>query len=136
MWLLLLGSRRLILLLLVEHPLVNLTLRGLGLRLRDPVLSWLVLGALLVRLQRLGEDLAAWGRLARVLSHLQLFNAFDDLDTVEAHFDPEVLLKVCFSYMIDDLSIDSDVLCKHLQLLIELETKKSWMNSIRKRTIV
>ena len=37
---------------------------------------------------------------------------------MQAHFDPEVLLKVCFSDMIDDLSIDSDILCKHLQLLI------------------
>ena len=37
---------------------------------------------------------------------------------MQAHFDPEVLLKVCFGYMIDDLSIDSDILCKHLQLLI------------------
>ena len=54
----------LILLLLVEHPLVNLTLRGLSLWLRDPMLSRLVLGAQLVRLQRLGEDLATWGRLA------------------------------------------------------------------------
>ena len=41
----------LILLLLIEHPLVYLTLRSLSLLLRDPMLSWLVLSALLVRLQ-------------------------------------------------------------------------------------
>ena len=37
---------------------------------------------------------------------------------MQAHFDPEVLLKVRFSDMIDDLSIDSDILCKNLQLSI------------------
>ena len=45
-------------------------------------------------------------------------DAFDDFDAMQAHFYPEVLLQVHLSDVIDDLSIDSNLLCKQIFTII------------------
>lgn len=44
-----------------------------------------------------------------MLTLLQLLDAFNDLDSVEAHRDAEVLLKVRVTHELHELSIDSNL---------------------------
>jgi hypothetical protein len=47
---------------------------------------------------------------SRLLFALKFFNSFDDLDSMEPDFDPKILFKVCVCHMVNDLSVNSDVL--------------------------
>ena len=49
-------------------------------------------------------------RLSRSFSHLELLYPFDNFDSVEAHFDSKVLFQVCVCDMVNNLSIDTNLL--------------------------
>ena len=55
-------------------------------------------------------DLAARGRLSCILLHLKFLDAFNNLHSVEAHFNTEIVLQIHLSDVVDDLTVDSDLL--------------------------
>lgn len=70
----------------------------------------LELAGWLSRAHLFGENFTArWG-FARIFLLSQLLDAFYDFDSVKADFYVEVLLKIHFSDVVHDLTIDSDIL--------------------------
>lgn len=71
---------------------------------------------LMLRLHRLGVDLAAGRSLPLVFSDLEFLDSFENLDSVQTHLDPEVILQVDFGDVFDYLSVNTDFLCNQPQV--------------------